>query len=394
MFDIRNHGGVFGGNSIRKGITLPVTSFTEPVFPKVKTANAIFNGSTSSGSDLSYDIASGELIGTSYNNNNSARVTRMDSTTLDTISTTIVSSDFSGSNPSTYLKNVVAYVSSGTPRYYINFYRYQNGISGVTEIRVHNASTGALMQSISSTGADFIFKITETYVIYYSAYYCKVCKLDFTSNIVTVLLDMSSLYGVSASSPGKWAAPLNYDYVWFFPSGSTNFHVYTKDATFVNTVTGSSFSASTMYAYHNETDTFLRIRYTYASNGGHYFETINKITGATITSTRLSTYGNVSIGENNILFYDIKNKSLMCQMNSANGIKITVILKIKSDGTIVNWDFSQSGTWIDYGVAKYTPSVATLGKCVDLTGRMMYAQRWVSTTWYVDSYTSHLTISK
>lgn len=382
-----------GNSDLSNGTVIPITNLLESTFPKHKTSLSSLYAPTSNGLSMDYDNLSDTIIGTSYNSNTSAQVARFVPSTLSLISSLPnVSSDFSGNNPSTFLSNIIAYIASGTPRYYINYFTYQNGTSGTTSIRVVDATTGALITIINSTGADVIIKKTSTYVIYFSAYYSKFHKLDFTTNTVTVLADLSTLYGANATSPGNIILPKNANFFYYVIGSNT--HCYSTDGVFQYTISGYTMNVTAAYMYHDISDCLIRINYVYGPSGGHYYERINKVTGATISSTRMSTYNNVSAGALSSIFYDKTYKFWLCSIGSANANYFTFCFKIKDDGTLDKWNFGSNNNWIEsLEGATTTPTMNSSSRCGD--GSRAFVLRYVSNyTYFIDSYNTKLTIAK
>lgn len=339
---LKSHGVGTGG--LRNNQEISIHDFKENIFPKSPNNNFPINYSNSTGMAQSYDHISETLISLERFNTSTATIKTLDPKTFAPISAlNNISSQLAGDNPSTYANSVITYLKNDVaPRFYVNFYTYQNYISGSTSIKVINATTGSVIQIINSTGCDYIVKLTPDYVIYVSHYYSKICKLEFSTNTVTVLLATDIAFTISNSSPIKIVPVENSNIICFV--NATKTYVYTRDMEYLYTMPVKL--PIVPFLYHEATDSLICIDFTYSATGGHFWKLINKTTGSIISSTRMSSYNSITVGSFTKTTYNDKHKTWVVTLCSANGGNYVFSFKIKSDG-FATIDYTLNNGWIE-----------------------------------------------
>jgi hypothetical protein len=330
IIDIRAHGGQFGGGKYRKNSKIPATVLSPPSVPIYAKSNWTLYTQTSSTLSLSYDPFEDVIIGTHFSTSTETRIIRSKPNDLKPISNIGVYSDNSGNNPSTLLANCQVYVSS-LNKYYATYYTYP---SGQTQIRVFNANTGMQINTIYSTGIDVVLTRTSEYVIYFSSYWKKIHKLNFIDDTVTVIADLSSYTSPSCHKVFGWDKII-------ITSGS-NSYLYNLDGTYTGiTIPNTNVQAPAFY--HPPSNSIIRLKYVYNTNGGHYIEKYNPTNFSLIASYRLTNRNSVfnSGWRGFNPYYDSQNKILLAAYEDYSE-KYVIALPIADDGTIVGWNYGDT----------------------------------------------------
>jgi hypothetical protein len=330
IIDIRAHGGQFGGGKYRKNSKIPATVLSPPSVPVYAKSDWSLYTYTSSTLSLSYDPFEDVIIGTHFSSSTETRIIRSKPNDLKAISNVGVYSDNSGNNPSTKLSNCQVYVSS-LNRYYATYAVYPTGQS---EIRVFNANTGSVIKYINNTGIDVILTRTSEYVIYFSSYWKKIFKLTFADDSVIVISDLSSYNMTSCYTVTGWDKVIITD--------GSNSRLYNLDGTYTG-ITIPNINVMSPAFYHPPSNSIIRLKYNYGTNGGHFIELYNPTNFSLIASYRLTNRNSVfnSGWRGSNPYYDSKNKILLVAYEDY-GEKYVIALPIANNGTIVGWDYGDT----------------------------------------------------
>jgi hypothetical protein len=328
IIDIRAHGGMFGGGKYRKGSKISAGVLTPPNVPVHAISNFALYTYTTMSLSVFYDPYEDVILGTYFNGSTSSNIVRCKPSDLKSIAVTSVYSDNSGNNPSVHLANVPIYLSS-VNKYYATYVRYPDGY---TEIRVFNASTGSLIKTISYTGFDVILSRTADYVIYYSAYNKKIHKLNFSDDSVTVVADLVSYTSPSVVKVYGWDKVIITD--------GSNSRLYNFDGTYTGITIPNTNVISPAF-YHASSNSIVRLKYIYNTNGGHYMEKYNPSNFSLIASYKLTNRNQIIGGWGTNVYYDSAMKVLLAVLFD-NGNYYVYAFPIADDGTIVGWNYGDT----------------------------------------------------
>jgi hypothetical protein len=329
IIDIRAHGGQFGGGKYRKNSKIPATVLSPPSVPVYAKSNWYLYTYTSSNLSLSYDAFEDMLIGTHNSSSTETRVIRSRPNNLASISAVNIYSDNSGNSGSTLSAQCPIYVSS-LNKYYVHYYTYPSGNS---QIRVFNATTGTQTNTLYNVGLDVVLSRTADYAICFNAYHKKIFRLNFADDSITVITDLSSYINPSCHKVIGW------DKVIIFDNSSSK--LFNLDGTYTG-ITIPNQNILSLAFYHSPSNSIIRLKYLYSSNGGHYMEKYNPTNFSLIASYRLtnrnSVFNGAFLGQP---YYDAQNKILIVAYQDYGENFITVF-PIADDGTIVGWNYGDT----------------------------------------------------
>jgi hypothetical protein len=329
VIDIRAHGGVFGGGKYRKNSKIPATVLSPPNIPVYALSDWYLYAYTSTNLSLNYDAFEDMIIGTHNSSGIEARIIRSRPSDLKSISAVNVYSDNSGNNPSTPLGSAPIYVSS-LNKYYCNYVTYP---TGQTQIRVFNATTGSQINTLYNVGIDAVLSRTADYAICFSGYYKKIFRLNFADDSITVIADLTSYASPACYKVFGWDKVIITD--------GSNSRLYNFDGTYTGITIPNTNVISPAF-YHAPSNSIIRLKYVYGSNGGHYMEKYNPSNFSLIASYKLTNRN--SVYNSNWLghpYYDSQNKILLVAYEDY-GYRAVTLFPIADDGTIVGWNYGDT----------------------------------------------------
>jgi hypothetical protein len=329
IIDIRAHGGQFGGGKYRKNSKIPATVLSPPSVPVYALSDWYLYAYTSNNLSLNYDEFEDMIIGTHNSSSTEARIIRSRPSDLKAISAVNVYSDNSGNSGSTLLSHCPIYVSS-LNKYYCHYYTYP---TGYTQIRVFNATTGSLIKTIYDIGINVVLLRTADYAICFSAYYKKIFRLNFADDSITVIADLASYTNPACYKVFGWDKVIITD--------GSNSRLYNFDGTYTGITIPNTNVISPAF-YHAPSNSIIRLKYIYNSNGGHYMEKYNPSNFLLIASYKLtnrnSVYNSGWLGQP---YYDSQNKILLVAYEDY-GNRFMSVFPIADDGTIVGWNYGDT----------------------------------------------------
>jgi hypothetical protein len=319
IIDIRAHGGQFGEGKYRKNSKIPATVLSPPSIPVYALSNWYLYTYTSSNLSLNYDPFEDMIIGTHNSSSTEARIIRSRPSNLASISAVNVYSDNSGNSGSTLLSHCPIYVAP-LNKYYCHYYTYP---SGVSQIRVFNATNGTQTNTLYNVGIDAVLSRTADYAICFNSYHKKIFRLNFADDSITLITDLTSYVNPSCHKVVGWDK------------------VIILDGTYTG-ITIPNANVQSPAFYHPPSNSIIRLKYLYSSNGGHYMEKYNPTNFSLIASYRLtnrnSVYNANWLGQP---YYDSQNKILLVAYEDY-GNRFMSVFPIADDGTIVGWNYGDT----------------------------------------------------